>query len=158
MRIRPILLLAAALAASAREPLRVTVEQATYLSGPGHEPPPGRPPFEPRIQAQVRIQGLGPKAVPEFRIWRLPETAVAALRRGRAIRPGPGAQRVDGTTRLLSPGLYRLLAPVGSAWTPGECLVVEVFLGGRWAGRDRAPLLAVDLLQREPPEGRDPKP
>lgn len=154
MRFRPlVLLIAAPLWAGA--PLKVTVETATYQSGPGREPPPGKPPFEPRILAQVALRGLGPGAVPEFRLWRMPEAEAKALRRGQPVRKGrPGLQRVEGFTSVLGPGTYRIQAPVGSAWNPGESLVVEVFLRGRWRGRGMAPLLEANLPRQDPP-GRE---
>ncbi|MDP1831213.1 MAG: hypothetical protein Q8K67_04065 [Geothrix sp.] len=142
-----ILLLAASIAAWAAAPLRVAVESATILSGPGKEPPPGSAPFEPRIQAQVTVTGLKPGAVPEFRLWRAPETAVKALRRGRLIHLGAaGFTRVEGPVRPLgTKNSYQVLAPVGTVWNPRECLIVEVLLRGRWAGRGAAPLLEMNL-------------
>lgn len=157
---RPLLalLLTLPLAAGAAAPLKVRVESATYQSGPGHEPPPGAAPFEPRIQVQVALQGLRSGAVPEFRLWRMPEAAAKALRRGRPVGKGAGRQRVEGFTHPLGAGTYRILAPVGTAWAPGECLVVDVLLRGRWAGRGAAPLLETDLskIGRPGPEAVKP--
>lgn len=148
MRLRPIaLLLATSIAVWAATPLKVMVESATFLSGPGKEPPPGSAPFEPRIQAQITVKGLKPGATPTFRLWRASETAVQVLRKGRLIRRGtPGFMRVEGPVRPLgTEGSYQVRAPVGTAWGPQEYLIVEVLLRGRWGGRGAAPLQEMNL-------------
>lgn len=155
-----VFLLAASIAAWAATPLKVTVESAALLSGPGKEPPPGSAPFEPRIQAQVTVKGLEPGATPAFRLWRVPEAAAKGLRGGRLIRRGtPGFLRVEGPVRPLGmKGSFQVLAPAGTAWNPQECLVVEVLLRGRWAGRGAAPLLEMYLPQTSRPGAAEVQP
>lgn len=155
-----VLILITSVAAWAAAPLKVIVESATILSGPGKEPPPGSAPFEPRLQAQVTVTGLNSAAVPEFRLWRASEAAGKTLRRGRLIRKGAaGFTRIEGPVRPLgTKGTYQVLAPVGTAWVPKECLIVEVLLRGRWAGRGAAHLMEMNLPQASRPDGTEIQP
>lgn len=135
-------------------PLRVTVDSAVYLAAPDRDPRPGTPPYEPRIRVDLRLEGLDPASVPEFRLWRIPGGAMAGLPPGGALPEKEGGfRRVEGFTHRLAPGSYRIQAPVGRAWEPGEHLVVEVFLGGRWAGRGAARLAERGLIHLREAKG-----
>ena len=147
------LLLAGSIATRAAVPLRVTVQSATLISGPGKEPPLGSAPYEPRIQAQTTVKGLKPGSTPTFHLWRATEAAVKTLPAGRLIRSGTaGITRLEGTVQPLdSQGSFRVVARAGSPLAPQECLVVEVLLRERWAGRGVAPLMELDLPRHSRP-------
>ncbi len=154
------LFLISVITAWAAPPLVVTVDSAAYLSGPGKEPPPGSAPFQPRIQGQVTVKGLRPGAVPVFRVWVAPVTSLKGLRSGRLIPPGsPGFTRVEGPVNPLGAGgTYRILAPANTTGTSQDCLIVEVLLRGRWAGRGTAPLLELNLPRTSRPGEPEMKP
>ena len=106
------------------------------------------------------MKGLNPGATPTFRLWRAPETAVKVLRKGRLILRGtPGFIKVEGPVRPLgTEGSYQVRVPADTAWGPQECLIVEVLLRGRWAGRAAAPLLEMNLPKAPRPDEPEVQP
>jgi hypothetical protein len=154
-----LLALTAVLAGWSAPPLQVKVAHAALVAGPGREPEPGSRPFETRLQAEVSLSGLEPSAAPTFRMWRAPNSLAKGLREGRPVHPrAKGFTRIKATVRPLPlRGVFQVLAPSRAPWKEEECLVVEVFLQGRWAGRGTATLVEMNRPVARPGE-TEPRP
>lgn len=128
-------------------PVRVAIDGASVTLGPGREPPPGSPPYVPRLDARFTVTGPARGTPLPFRFWRLNAAAVAALRADRPLRAGDaGVVPVSGLLTAVGPGRsYSLSASTRAPWAGPEFLAVEVLARGRLAGRGVAPILEKNL-------------
>jgi hypothetical protein len=147
------LLLSTALVAA--PPLKLAVESAQVTLGPGLEPQPGTPPFQPRLEARFSLTGAPKAADLHFRFWRATSAALASLRKGRPIPAGAiGLMPVEGEVKPLEPNQrFQLTASAKGPWNGPESLVVEVLVKGRLAARISAPIVEKNLPGAQKREG-----
>lgn len=145
------LLAAAPAAAPPRKPpmIHVTLE-ASVTFGPGREPLPGTPPFQPRLEAALAFRDPLPKGT-SFRLWLLPAptpaSTPAAAAKGRLALPIETASREDRNAVL------RADWPQGRAAEDWQ-VAVDCLAGGRVRGSTRAAVKA-RYLPAPPPRGRE---
>lgn len=151
MRMLAVLLATTGLMAAS--PVKVSVESARVVLGPGAAPQPGAAPYQPRLDARFTLSGLPRNARPTFKVWRATEKALASLGKGRAIRGGTGFTAVAGNVAALSGGsAYELKDQLRTPWNGPEFLIIEVRNRGRLLARGTAPILETNLpapAQRE---------
>lgn len=143
---RLLALLLAATGLMAAPAVKVSVESARVVLGPGAEPPPGTEPYRPRLDARFALSGLPKGATPSFRFWRATERTVAALPKGRGLKPGAGCSAVEGEVTALPGGkAYQLKATAKAPWNGPEFLIIEVRSRGRLVARGTSPILETNL-------------
>ncbi len=146
----PCILAAAPPGAPQRKPamIHLTLE-ASVTFGPGREPPPGTPPFQPKLDLALGFQDPPPRGT-TFRLWLLPSAAPASTPAG-SVR-GRRALPFEILSREGQAASLRANWPQGlgaEAWQAAvECLV-----GGKVRGSARAPVRA-HYLPSAPPRGR----
>jgi len=133
--------------------VKVSVESAQVVLGPGVEPQPhltpGTKPYRPRLDARFALSGLPKGAAPTFRFWRATEkamTAVASLPKSRAVKAGAGCSAVEGEVTAQPGGkAYQLKGTVPAPWNGPEFLIIEVRNRGRLVARETSPILETNL-------------
>lgn len=145
------LLAAAPPAAKPRKPPMIPFTlDASVTFGPGREPLPGTPPFQPKLEASLAFQAAAPRDA-RFRLWLLPastpaSTQASSARKRRALafvtmsRDEKGAALQADWPRAL---------PAEEWHVAVECLVA-----GKVRGSARAEVRA-RYLPAPPPRGRD---
>lgn len=73
-----------------KAPMLQATFEASVLFGPGHEPPPGAPPFRPKFEGVLRFAAPPPKGL-TVRLWLVPAEAAASLKRPSTAK---GARRL----------------------------------------------------------------
>jgi len=68
-----------------KAPMLKATFEATVVFGPGHEPPPGTPPFRPRFEGILRFATPPPKGL-KVRLWLVPVEAVKGMARPSAAK------------------------------------------------------------------------
>lgn len=156
MRLLALLLATTGLLAGS--PVKVTIDSAQVIIGPGREPLPGAAPFQTRLRARFSLQGPSQGAHFEYRFWRAQGSVLTSLRRGQAIHSGTaGFLRLKGEVTPLEPGRSFLLsALIQEPWHRPESLVVEVISRGRLSARGTLPILERDLPAASPRDGMRP--
>ena len=147
MRIPLITLLLSAAGLVAGPPLKLAVDSAQVTLGPGREPQPGTPPFQPRLEARFSLTGAPKGADLHFRFWRATGTALGSLRKGRPIQAGSaGLVPVEGVVKPVGQNRrFQLTAFAKGPWNGPESLIVEVLVKGNLAARVTAPILEKNL-------------
>lgn len=145
------LLAAAPPAAKPRKPSIIPFTlDASVTFGPGREPPPGTPPFQPKLEVALAFQAPVPREA-TFRLWLVPATTPAstppsAARKRRAL--------ASETLSLDAKGAaLRAAWPQGLA-TEGWHAAVECLVAGKVRGSARAEVRA-RYLPASPPRGRE---
>lgn len=152
----PCLALAALLAAAPpapkprKPPMIPFTLEASVTFGPGREPLPGTPPFQPKLEASLAFQATAPRDA-RFRLWLVPAstpaaTVPSAARKRRALtfetlsRDEKGAALQADWPRGLAAGEWHVAV---------ECLVA-----GKVRGSARTEARAL-FLPASRPQGRD---
>lgn len=141
----------------AAPPVKVSVESARVVLGPGAAPQPGAASYHPRLDARFTLSGLPGNARPTFKVWRATEQAFASLGKGRAVRGGTGFSAVAGEVVALPGGsAYEVKDQLRTPWNGPEFLIIEVRNRGRLLARGTAPILELNLPAPAQREGMKP--
>jgi hypothetical protein len=123
---------------------------ASVTFGPGREPLPGTPPFQPRLEAALAFQEPLPEGT-TFRLWLLPAATPPATSASRAR--GRRALAFETVSREAQAAVLRADWPHG---VDAEAFLVAVdcLTGGKVRGCVRVPVKAHYLPAPPPPRGR----
>ncbi|MFN8009923.1 MAG: hypothetical protein U0P81_00830 [Holophagaceae bacterium] len=152
----PCLALAALIAAAPpaghprKPPMIPCTLEASVAFGPGREPLPGTPPFQPKLEATLAFQGAAPREA-AFRLWLIPASTPASTR--------PSAARKRRALALETLSRDEKGAVLRAPWprdlaAEGWHAAVECLVGGTVRGAARTAVKAL-YLPAAPPRGRD---
>jgi hypothetical protein len=136
---------------SPRKPPMIHVSlEASVTFGPGREPLPGTPPFQPKLEALVAFEGPVPPGT-SFRLWLVPastpaSTAPSTARKRRALA-------FETLSRENQQAVLRADWPQGLS-AEGWQAAVECLVGGKVRGAARAEVRA-HYLPAGPPRGQE---
>lgn len=141
----------AATAPKRKAPMIQATLEASVTFGPGKEPPPGSPPFQPKLECSLAFAAPPPKGL-KVRLWLVPATAAG----GKAPSALKGAKALRHETASAGEGTHLLRAVWPQGFQPEEWqAAAEFFVGGQARGQATAPIRSRYLPSAPPRGGRD---